>query len=142
DSGRRSAISDWLRDSPIVGDVIRALTGGVADGVGPNAIESFVRDVLFQGISDASVNPQITGDGLAERLAEAAVLPMFGMPSRMRLLYHQLRGERALAIDRDLDLAVTEFAPGSQRTKDKRILEPIGFTAPLLYRAGRWSVSS
>jgi DEAD/DEAH box helicase domain-containing protein len=139
DSGRRSAISDWLRDSPIVGDVIRALTVGVADGVGPTAIESFVRDVLFQGISDASVNPQITGDGLAERLAEAAVLPMFGMPSRIRLLYHQLRGESARTIDRDLDLAVTEFAPGSQRTKDKRIHQAIGFTAPLMYRNGRWA---
>ena len=27
-----------------------------------------------------------------------------------------------LSVDRDLDLAVTEFAPGSQKTKDKRIL--------------------
>src|SRR5262249_55419825 len=69
-----------------------------------------------------------------------AVLPMFGMPSRSRLLFHQLRStsDAAGQIDRDLDLAITEFAPGSERTKDKRIYLPIGFTAPYLYRNGRW----
>ena len=45
-------------------------------------------------------------------------------------------------IDRDLDLAITEFAPGSERTKDKRIHQPIGFTAPYLYRNGRWEPAS
>ena len=89
----------------------------------------------------ASVDPQLTGDGLAERLAEGAVLPMYGMPSRSRVLFHQLRGDRASEIDRDLDLAITEFAPGTERTKDKRIHQPIGFTAPYLYRNGQWEPS-
>ena len=75
-------------------------------------------------------------------MAEYAVLPMYGMPSRVRLFYHGLRGANSLTIDRDLDLAVTEFAPGSQRTKDKRIYEAIGFTAPLLRRNNRWQPSS
>ena len=58
---------------------------------------------------------------------------MYGMPSRVRLLYHGFRGQReALSIDRDLDLAITEFAPGSQKTKDKRVYTAIGFTGPLL----------
>ena len=65
---------------------------------------------------------------------------MFGMPSRTRQLYHGFNydGDREpKTIDRDLDLAITEFAPGSQKTKDKRIYTAIGFTAPLLRRRGR-----
>ena len=85
---------------------------------------------------------ELAGDGLAERLAEGAVLPMYGMPSRVRLLYHGLGNTDADTIDRDLDLAVTEFAPGSEKTKDKRVYQSIGFTAPLLLRGGRWVPAS
>ncbi len=138
DESRRDAVRDWLATSPDVKDVIMALTAGVTEGVDLTSLEAFLRGSLFQRVCDAAVNPELTGDGLGERLAEAAVLPMYGMPSRSRLLYHQLRGEMASTIDRDLDLAVTEFAPGSQRTKDKRIHQAIGFTAPLMYRNGRW----
>jgi hypothetical protein len=67
---------------------------------------------------------------------------MFGMPSRVRLLYHGIRRNECFTIDRDLDLAITEFAPGSQRTKDKRIYRAIGFTAPLLYQGNRFIPSS
>jgi hypothetical protein len=90
----------------------------------------------------AAQNSELSGEGLAERLSEGAILPMYGMPSRSRYLYHQLRGSRSREIDRDLDLAVTEFAPGAERTKDKRIYQPIGFTAPYLYRTRRWEPAS
>ncbi len=86
------------------------------------------------------VNPEIMGNGLAERLAEGAILPMFGMPSRVRFLYHRLTQDIG-AIDRDLELAITEFAPGAQKTKDKVIHTAIGFTAPLLYLGRRWTPS-
>ena len=82
--------------------------------------------------------PSSQAKGLAERLAEGAILPMYGMPSRSRHLFHQLRGGTPRQIDRDLDLAITEFAPGSERTKDKRIHVPIGFTAPYLPRQRQW----
>lgn len=138
DEGRRNAVRDWLAASTEIEDVIVALTAGVAKDLDLSRLEAYIREELFQRVCEAAVNPELTGDGLAERLAEAATLPMFGMPSRSRLLYHQLRIDRASAIDRDLDLAITEFAPGSQRTKDKRIHQAIGFTAPLIYRNGRW----
>jgi hypothetical protein len=64
---------------------------------------------------------------------------MFGMPSRVRLLYHGLRQKEAYTIDRDLDLAITEFSPGSQRTKDKRIYTAVGFTSPLVYQVNRFN---
>lgn len=138
DPRRRGAIRDWLATSPEIEAIRAALAVPAAPDSGPESLERFLRTELFDRISDAASNPELTGAGVAERLAEAAVLPMYGMPSRTRFLYHQLRRDSAHTIDRDLDLAVTEFAPGSQRTKDKRIHQAIGFTAQFLYRNGRW----
>jgi len=52
----------------------------------------------------------------------------------VRDLYHHepSRKQKVPTINRDLDLAVSEFAPGSEKTKDKRIYTAIGFTASLI----------
>ena len=141
DQSRRDGIRDWLASASAVADVAAALASGPGCPPAPD-LEAYARGELYDDIARAASNPELTGDGLAERLAEGAILPMYGMPSRSRLLFHQLRGDTPSQIDRDLDLAVTEFAPGSERTKDKRIHVPIGFTAPYLYRNGRWEPSS
>jgi DEAD/DEAH box helicase domain-containing protein len=70
---------------------------------------------------------------LAHRLAEAGVLPMFGMPTNVRNLYFELRRQpgvedEARVIDRDFDQAVSEFVPGAERTWDKRMLRPKGLS--------------
>ena len=137
DMSRREGVRNWLAQATDVVDVATVLASGPG---GPSAtdLEAYARVQLYDDISEAASNPELTGDGLAERLAEGAILPMYGMPSRSRLLFHQLRGKTPSQIDRDLDLAITEFAPGSERTKDKRIYVPIGFTAPYLYRTDRW----
>ena len=139
DPARREAVRDWLRSSSEVAEIVAAVASGPG-APAPADLESFARNELYGRVDGAAANVELTGTGLAERLAEGAVLPMFGMPSRSRLLFHQLRpgSDSPSQIDRDLDLAVTEFAPGSERTKDKRIHRPIGFTAPYLYRNGRW----
>ena len=79
-----------------------------------------------------------TRDGLAHTLAEAGFLPMFGMPTRVRNLYlgsvpdDDDENERSWStIDRDLDLAIFEFAPGAVIVKDKQQHKSIGFTGPL-----------
>lgn len=75
--------------------------------------------------------------GLAHSLAEQGNLPMYGMPTRVRNLYVGMRdsGVRRqtewVTIDRDLDLAVYEFAPGSVIVKDKCEHVCVGFTGPL-----------
>ncbi len=75
--------------------------------------------------------------GLAHSLAEQGNLPMYGMPTRVRDLYVGTRDAGAsrqtewVTIDRDLDLAVYEFAPGSVIVKDKREHLCIGFTGAL-----------
>lgn len=78
-----------------------------------------------------------TADGnLATFLAEVGLMPMYGMPTRVRDLYVGLTendlGEPEWdTIDRELDLAIYEFAPGRSLVRDKRRHTSIGFVAPL-----------
>ena len=136
--GRKDAVRKWLTTASEVDSIAKALC--VRASVRIDALVTYVRQELYDTINQVCSNPEITSEGLAEKLAEAAVLPMYGMPSRVRNLYHGLRQNNELIIDRDLDLAITEFAPGSQRTKDKRVHKAIGFTAPLLYKQ-KWQPS-
>jgi hypothetical protein len=140
DPDRREQVRQWLAQSDEVHEIATAIAAGPGT-VPAGPLETFAREVLFDRVCHAAADPELIGSGLGERLAEGTVLPMYGMPSRSRLLYHQLRGETPYTIERDLELAVTEFAPGAERTKDKRIHRAIGFTAPLLYRNGRWEPS-
>lgn len=128
---RRQTIQEWLSQSPQVPVIVDAILVGTS-GISRDELIKYARTQLFDEVEKCANSPELGGDGLAERLAEGAVLPMYGMPSRVRLLYHGFKGREALSIDRDLDLAITEFAPGSQKTKDKRIYTAIGFTSRLL----------
>lgn len=138
DPALRASIRQWLSTSPAVTGIAKALAAHPAPPITADALEAYARLKLPQQLEAVLSNDELAGEGLAERLAEAAVLPMFGMPSRVRLLYHGLVGDYAHTIDRDLDMAITQFAPGSARTKDKRVHVPIGFTADLLRRNNRW----
>jgi hypothetical protein len=86
---------------------------------------------------------EVTGEcrmvSLAHSLAEQGTLPMYGMPTRVRNLYtgHRATPDRPgehkwSTIDRDLDIAVYEFAPGSLIVKDKKAHTCVGFTGPVL----------
>ena len=81
-------------------------------------------------------------DELSQALAESGILPMFGFPTGVRLLYHQLpRGSNwpptSGVIDRDIEIAISQFAPGSETVKDKKIHTSIGIVS---YRPerGHW----
>ena len=132
DQPRRTAVESWLQGSAEVRTIAEALLVGGFSPVSLEDLESRIRRDLIRGIDSCARNQELAGEGVAERLAEGAVLPMFGMPSRVRNLFHGTRNRAALYIERDLDLAVTEFAPGSQKTKDKRVYTSIGFTAPYI----------
>lgn len=142
DAGRRTAVQNWLNTAAEVSGIAEALSIGCGENSSASDLEQFARTALYERIDNCANNRELAGEGLAERIAEGAVLPMFGMPSRVRVLYHGIRQKELLTIDRDLNLAVTEFAPGSQKTKDKRVYTAIGFSAPLLYNQNRWVVAS
>lgn len=79
---------------------------------------------------------RIAPGNLASFLAETGLLPMYGMPTRVRDLYvgieeNDLGDPDWDTIDREMDLAIYEFAPGRSLVRDKRKHTAIGFTAPL-----------
>ncbi len=67
---------------------------------------------------------------LSERLANAGRLPMFGFPSRTRRLYlrrpYKPQDVDDAGILRALDIAVSQFAPGSETVKDKTVYTSVG----------------
>lgn len=131
----RSAIISWLSaNKNEQRTIIRSLLGQ-EDVHLLDWLEKSLPPLIERAVED----PEITGEGLAERLAEGAILPMYGMPSRTRLLYHGPIKDDIPSIDRDLEIAITEFAPGAQKTKDKIIHTSIGFTAPLIKRGHDWT---
>jgi Lhr-like helicase len=134
-SAYQSQVELWLQTSPEVQQIVSGLIGPGMHGITPEELLNFVRQELAGRVSDALSDPELCGVGVAERLAEGAILPMFGMPSRTRLLFHRVNWKEKEfdTIDRELDLAITEFAPGSQKTKDKQIHTSVGFTSPLLF---------
>jgi DEAD/DEAH box helicase domain-containing protein len=131
----RLQVEQWLKTSIEVTQIISGLIGDGMYGISPRELLKFVREELPERVKAAMSNPELCGVGVAEKLAEGAILPMYGMPSRTRLLFHRInwKAKEFATVDRELALAITEFAPGSQKTKDKQIHTSIGFTSPLLF---------
>lgn len=76
---------------------------------------------------------EIASNDISEKFAEGGILPMFGMPTTVKNLYHGInRNLEPLSIDRAQSMAIYEFAPGAQKTKDKAIHQVIGFTSDFL----------
>lgn len=85
--------------------------------------------------SDDTTYPQ---DELGERLANAGMFPMFGFPTQVRNLYEKEpdRSKDNEFIQRTLDLAISEFSPGSEIVKDKKVLKSVGLIG---YKLGKYS---
>lgn len=96
-------------------------------------------DSLMKAIDDQREFKPVNRRGLAQFLAERGLLPMYGMPTRVRQLYLGLRSDSDerdtdyswSTMDRDLDTAVFEFAPGAVLTKDKQRHRVVGFSGTL-----------
>jgi Lhr-like helicase len=67
-------------------------------------------------------------DDLAQRLADEGILPMFGFPTKERRLYQERPRGREVTrfIGRQIDIAISEFAPGSEIVKDKGVYTAVG----------------
>lgn len=144
----RSVLRDRLLDTePFKNEIAIVLAG--AAGVSPDRLEIDSARLLRE-IDDALV--QSRQDGLAHSVAERGWLPMYGMPTRVRDLYLKLDREEEgsrryewTTIDRDLDLAIYEFAPGATVVVDKREHRAVGFTpslSPPIRIKGGWVVKA
>jgi len=87
----------------------------------------FLRQGLPQTISAVASDESFTQEALSERLANAGLLPMFGFPTHVRSLftfwpYHGRDWPPETGtVERDLNQAISTFAPGSQTVKDKAV---------------------
>lgn len=95
-------------------------------------------DTVLSAIDSLEEEFGLQAVGIAAALAERGFLPLYGMPTRSRDLYVELKkpkGSREAewdTIDRDQDMAIFDFAPGSVRTREKLRHRCIGFTGVLL----------
>jgi len=98
---------------------------------GRAAMADYLRSQLLPAI-DSVAQQSLPHLALSERLASMGILPMFGFPTRVRFLYHDWPSlaygwppDRGV-IDRDLDIAISQFAPGAQTVKDDELHTAVG----------------
>lgn len=130
-------VGAWLNDSAneqIILEVLRALRvrTNLPNSISDNQILFYLKNNLVTDINAIVNDPSYTQDSLSERLANGGLLPMFGFPTRVRLLYtkwpssgRQWPPETGM-VGRDLDIALSQFAPGSQTVKDKAVHNACG----------------
>jgi hypothetical protein len=128
-------VSGWIQNNQAAiahtTDVLLAYTDANLIA-GRQSLIDFISLQLAAEITAAANNPQLPQDALSERLANVGLLPMFGFPTRVRFLFHK----RPFAgydwppeegiVDRDLDMAISQFAPGAETVKDGLIHTSVG----------------
>ncbi len=145
--GEFGTVGDWQRHRPILegwilghAADIRAITDAVLRRTqldNPTGVASMLQHLqagLIAAIDDAVAHPEsLPHLALSERLASLGILPMFGFPTRVRYLFHhppRLRGggwpPEGGFIDRELDIAISQFAPGAQTVKDDELHTSVG----------------
>ena len=93
---------------------------------------AWVHDELIPKVTEiANDNTVYVQTSLSERLANAGLLPMFGFPTRTRYLFHADPSRSGGwppedAVDRDLDIAISQFAPGAETVKDGVVHAAVG----------------
>ncbi len=131
-------LSKWLNNNQdVVEDIIINLINNVEE---QDTLRNYVYKKLLTDIERIASNSDFSHiSSLSERLAVAALLPLFGFPTNVRNLYLSNKYDNGLhfhlladyrnkvdIIDRDHILALSTFAPGSSILKDKKIYKSIG----------------
>jgi DEAD/DEAH box helicase domain-containing protein len=133
----RSQVEDWItapENELAVRRIIRALsiqTPWQSDQAKQDDWYAYLLNEFIAEIDQVASDASYTQRALSERLANAGLLPMFGFPTRVRILHTSwpFSARRLLeggAVDRDLDIAISQFAPDSQTVKDKAVHTAIG----------------
>jgi len=126
-------IHGWLTNP-----VNKQIINDIATTLSPTFQSSLYRwasddDNLMASLNKAIENLNISTEDTAECLAESGLLPMYGMPTRDRQLYSGFQyitnepEEELSSVSRDVEMAITSFAPNAQTTKDKKVITAIGF---------------
>lgn len=148
-SGEFGKISEWGNNMVRLDAFIREDNNDIIENTVHRYFDQFNAEHIIQADLDALITwikermiGQIdnvvrkTSDlekGLASYLAENGFLPMYGMPSDSRNFYHGLdfANHKVRSIDRSSEMAISEFAPGSEKTKDKGKYRVEALTVPI-----------
>ena len=127
-------VDGWIQANPAVVartcDVLLSYTTPQMQAQRP-ALIAFVQSQLVARVTAAAVDPRLPQTSLSERLANVGILPMFGFPTRVRYLFHERPGGAYEwppegIVDRELDIAISQFAPSSETVKDGLIHTAVG----------------
>jgi len=108
------------------------------DGPHCEPLELESTDKLLQTIATGRERVGANTAGLAAHLANEGVLPMYGLPTRVRELVigGDSNKREVESLDRDLELAIYEFAPGNVLVHDKQEHLCIGLTPRIDWQGG------
>ena len=130
----RQLVADWITgNSTRVREICDFLLHAAAPQLRENRdrILDFALNHLVTDVDAAVTNPALTQDQLSERLSNAGLLPMFGFPTRVRYLFHKRPGAGSKwppedIVDRPMDIAISQFAPGSETIKEGLVHTAVG----------------
>ncbi len=130
----RALAQKWLAErGPQIRHAAIALTQYAPPEVAARDWVAWTKSTLIEDIDHACRDTSGHSD-LSQRLAEAGLLPMFGFPSQVRNL-HLTRPRSSYpwpptgVIDRDLAMAISQFAPLSEVVRDGQVYPVVGITA-------------
>jgi ATP-dependent helicase YprA (DUF1998 family) len=148
--GEFGSIDDWVNERSELAQILssqRSATEGLVDALlagSPAQVRERRDDIVQWATSDGqgsllsqideAVTVSSTHDELSQHLAERGILPMFGFPTRVRdmFLWHPRRAypwPPRGTVDRQLELAVIDFAPASETVRDKQVHTAVGLAA-------------
>jgi Lhr-like helicase len=133
----RSEVQKWIENNPATIEIVCSVVlhkTAMDNPTGLSKMQQHVQHNLLPAI-DAAIQHRLSLPHLAlsERLASLGILPMFGFPTRIRYLFHEKPGYNTTGfppnkgfVDRQLDIAISQFAPGAQTVKDDELHTSVG----------------
>jgi DEAD/DEAH box helicase domain-containing protein len=138
DTTRLGRLTEWLAGHDGT-RVVQRLAECICRGTGISALELQAVAMRLPAEMKAILDrPSSSVPSLATLLAEHGKFPLYGMPSVVRNLTHvpndanngRWNGRDYPSIDRDIDLAIREFAPGQRVLRDGRYWHAEGLMRP------------
>jgi DEAD/DEAH box helicase domain-containing protein len=127
----KELVTNWIScNSDSIDKTIDCISKEMALKKQKEEIKQFIVNELVDRITEVvKDNVKYPQEALSEKLANAGLLPMFGFPTRVKLLYHSepKKLPATEVVDRNEDLAISTFAPGCEIVKDKELLTSVGF---------------
>ena len=129
----RQLVSNWIQQNTVaIGETCDVLLSHTDTSLQTQrlALIEYIQSNLIGDIDNVVNSQSISDQSLSKRLAYSGILPMFGFPTRVRLLYHDPPAVRPWpsdnTVDRDIDIAISQFAPMAETVKDGVIHTAVG----------------